>query len=65
MTHPQVIEFFGVQKYFLSIVQYNIIEFQKHKRSGQLNEITFKAVIKMIIMCFDGEKRGGGCQFPH
>ena len=58
-THPQAMEFFGVQKYFLSIVQHNIIEFQKHKRSGHPNEITFTAVIKMIIMSFDGEKGEG------
>ena len=59
MTHPQAMEFFGVQKYFLFIVQHNIIEFQKYKRSGCPNEITFTAVIKMINMSFDGEKGGG------
>ena len=64
MTHPQAMEFFGVQKYFLLIVQHNIIEFQKHKRSGRPKEITFTVVIKMINMSFDGE-RGGGCQFPY
>ena len=58
MSHPQAMEFFGVQKYFLLIVQNNIIEFQKHKRSGHPNKITFTAVIKMINMCFDGV--GGG-----
>ena len=48
MTHPQAMEFFGVQKYFLLIVQHNIIEFQKHKGSGHPKEITFTVVIKMI-----------------
>ena len=52
-------EFFGVQKYFLLIVQNNIIEFQKHKRSGRPKKITFTAVIKMINMCFDGAGGGG------
>ena len=54
MTQPQAMEFFGVTKYFLLIVQNNIIEFQKHTRSGHPNKITFTGVIKMINMCFDG-----------
>ena len=53
-------EFLSVQKYYLLIVQNNIIEFQKHKRSGHPNEITFTVVIKMINMCFDGAKGGVG-----
>ena len=44
MTHPQAMEFFAVKKYFLFILQHNIIEFQKHKRSGHPKEITFTAV---------------------
>ena len=59
MTHPQAMEFFGVQKYFLLRVQYNIIEFQNHKRSGHPNEIPFTVVIKMINKSFDGEKGEG------
>ena len=59
MTHPQAMEFFGVQKYFLLIIQNNIIEFQKHKKIGHPNEITFTAVIKMINMHFE-MCRGGG-----
>ena len=56
---PTSDEIFCVQKYFLLIVQNNIIEFQKHKRSGHPNEITFTMVIKMINMCFDGAGGGG------
>ena len=52
MTHPQTMEYFGVQKYFLLIVQCNIIEFQKHKRSGCPNKMIFTAVIKMINISF-------------
>ena len=60
MTHPQAMEFFGVQKYFLLIIQNNIIEFQKHKKSGHPNEITFTAVIKMINMHFECAGGVGG-----
>ena len=58
MTHPQAMEFFGVQKYFHFVVQHTIIEFQKHKISGCPNEITFTAVIKIINMCFMVKKGG-------
>ena len=55
-------EFFGVQKYFLWIVQYNI-DFQKHKRSGCSKEITITALSHTkIIMCSDGEG-GKGVSF--
>ena len=37
-AHPQAMEFFGVQKYFLWIEQHNM--FEKHKRSGHPKEIT-------------------------
>ena len=50
---------FGVQKYFLFIVQHNIIEFQKHKRIGCPDEITVIVVIKFIIICFDGKRKEG------
>ena len=57
-THPQAMEFFGVQKYFLLRVQHNIIEFPKHKRSGCPNEIPFTAVIKSLLMVKRGEGEG-------
>ena len=59
MTHPQTMEIFVVQKYFLLLVQHNIIEFQKHKRSDHPNKVTFAVVIKIINMSFDGERMGG------
>ena len=56
-THPQAMEFFGVQKYFLLRVQHNIIEFLKHKRSGSPNEIPFTAIIKVFWWWKGGKGR--------
>ena len=55
MTHPQAMEFSGVQKYLLWTQQHNI-EFEKDKRSGCPKEITGGR--RNIFMCADGEGEG-------